>query len=202
MTSKKTTAAAKGQRGMSIAKKSVICAACVALCVVLPMGFHAFPRGGEIYDPMWFPVMICALSSGWWYGLICGVLGPVLSTLVTGMPPVAELPTMIIQGIFLGVVCGLMMFWVHTHSTYGDLYISIVVGIIIGSAAAGCAKAWIFDHGKYSFYAWILGYFFFCLPGLIIQLAAVPSIVVALMKGKLIPERYPSKHKEKQVEAQ
>lgn len=184
-------------KSMSGVKQSIITAVCIALCVVLPMFFHAIPRGGDIYDPMFFPIMICGLSCNWGFGLLCGIVGPLLSTVFTGMPPMAYLPIMMIQGAFCGVCCALMMLWVHTHHTYGDLYISIVTAIIVGSVAAGAAKGFIFAAGRYSMRAWATGYFITCLPGLIIQLILIPSIVFALMKAHLIPERYVS-HTKKQ----
>ena len=74
-------------------KKMVITAVFSALCVVLPMIFHAFPNGGNIFLPMHIPVLLCGLMCGWPFGFICGVLGPVLSSLLTGMPPAAMLPS-------------------------------------------------------------------------------------------------------------
>lgn len=194
-------AANRSGRRMSAVKQSIVTAVCLALCVVLPMAFHAIPRGGEIYDPMFFPIMVCGLSCDWGFGLLCGIAGPVLSTLFTGMPPVADLPTMVVQGAFCGLLCGLMMLWVHTRSAYADLYIAIVVAIVVGSVAAGAVKALIFAAGKYSIRMWAMGYFVKCLPGLIIQLVLVPSIIVALMKAHLVPERYPSRVKAASVEA-
>ena len=69
------------------------------------------------------------------------------------------------------------------------------------SVAAGAVKALIFAAGKYSIRMWAMGYFVKCLPGLIIQLVLVPSIIVALMKAHLVPERYPSRVKAASVEA-
>ena len=69
---------------MSVVKKSIITAVCLALCVVLPQAFHAVPNAGSVYLPMHIPVLLCGLICGWQYGLLCGLAGPALSTLFTG----------------------------------------------------------------------------------------------------------------------
>ena len=66
------------------AKNLAFCALCIALCVVLPMAFHAIANAGPIFLPMHIPVLLCGLACGWPYGLVCGVLGPVLSGVLTG----------------------------------------------------------------------------------------------------------------------
>ena len=70
-------------------KNYVIAALCVALCVVLPMAFHAIPNAGSILLPMHIPVLLCGLLCGWPLGLVCGLVGPLLSSVLTGMPPAA-----------------------------------------------------------------------------------------------------------------
>ncbi len=176
---------------MSTVKKSIITAVCIALCVILPQAFHAIPNAGSIYCPMHIPVLLCGLICGWQYGLLCGLVGPVLSTLFTGMPPVAYLPSMMVEIAVYGTMCGIMMKLISTKKTYVDLYASLVIALLSGRIIAGIAKALIFSAGDYSMTAWATGYFVTSLPGIIIQLVLIPCIVFALMKAKLVPERYP-----------
>lgn len=176
---------------MTTVKKSIITAVCIALCVVLPMAFHAIPNAGSMYCPMHIPVLLCGLICGWQYGLLCGLVGPALSTLFTGMPPVAYLPSMMVEIAVYGTICGLMMKFIKTKKTYVDLYISLGAAMLCGRIIGGIAKALIFARGDYSLAAWATGYFVTSLPGIIIQLVLVPSIVFALMRAKLVPDRYP-----------
>ena len=76
---------------MSEIKKIVITALSVALCIVLPMAFHAVPKAGILYLPMHLPVLLGGLIVGPLYGIVIGLLGPLLSSLLTGMPPSAML---------------------------------------------------------------------------------------------------------------
>ncbi|MBO7389319.1 MAG: ECF transporter S component [Oscillospiraceae bacterium] len=176
---------------MSTVKKAIITAICIALCVVLPQAFHAIPRAGAIYLPMHIPVLLCGLICGWPFGLLCGIAGPLLSSLFTGMPPAAALPSMVIECAVYGCTAGLLMGLVKTKNTYADLYISLIGAMLCGRIIAGILQALIFSAGNYSVAAWTTSYFVTALPGIIIQIVLLPSIVFALMKAKLIPERYP-----------
>ncbi len=175
---------------MSPVKKSIITAVCIALCVVLPQAFHAIPNAGSIYCPMHIPVLLCGLICGWQYGLLCGISGPLVSALITGMPPAAVLPGMLVECAAYGALTGLMMQLVHTKKVYPDLYISLLVAMLGGRIISGIAKALIFSAGSYSMTAWVTGSFVTSLPGIIVHLVLIPSIVYALMKAKLIPARY------------
>ncbi|NLW55220.1 MAG: ECF transporter S component [Firmicutes bacterium] len=177
---------------MSTVKCSIITAVCIGLCVVLPMAFHSIPNGGTLFSPMHIPVLLCGLICGWSFGLLCGLAGPLLSSLITGMPPMAYLPSMLVELATYGLICGLMINLVRTKKLYTDLYISLVVALLAGRIVAGVARALIFAAGRYSLAAWTTSYFVMTWPGLVIQLALVPAIVAALMKAKLIPERYPA----------
>lgn len=176
---------------MSVVKKSIITAVCIALCVVLPQAFHAIPNAGSIYCPMHIPVLLCGLISGWQYGLICGIAGPLLSSLFTGMPPAAMLPQMMIECAVYGTVAGLMMLIIHSKKIYVDLYASLITAMLAGRVIAGIAKALIFAKGEITITAWATSYFATALPGIIIQIVLIPTIVFALMKANLVPARYP-----------
>lgn len=176
---------------MSNVKRSIITAVCIALCYVIPLMFHGIQNAGNIFCPMHIPVFICGLICGWQYGLLCGIAGPALSSALSGMPPVAILPSMMVELAAYGTAAGLMMKLVRTKSTYADLYISLIVAIVCGRVLAGLAKALIFARGSYSMSAWIAGSVVTSWPGTVIQLVFIPTIVFALMKSHLIPERYP-----------
>ena len=176
---------------MSNVKKSIITAVCIALCYVIPLMFHGIQNAGSIFCPMHIPALLCGFVCGWPYGLLCGIAGPALSSALSGMPPVAILPSMMVELAVYGTAAGLMMKLVRTKSTYADLYISLIVAIVCGRVLAGLAKALIFARGSYSMSAWIAGSVVTSWPGTVIQLVFIPTIVFALMKSHLIPERYP-----------
>ena len=174
---------------LSYAKKIVYSAVSIALCVVLPMAFHAVQNAGTIFLPMHIPVLLCGLMCGWPYGFICGLLGPLISSLTTGMPPAAMLPSMMIECAVYGCVSGAMMQLVHTKKPVADLYISMTTAMILGRVLAGLAKSWILSPGTAPF-AWVTTSLVMGIPGIVIQLVLIPLVVISLTKAKLLPQRY------------
>ena len=174
---------------LSPVKKIILTALMIALCVVLPIAFHSIPNGGSIFLPMHIPVLLCGLVCGWGYGGLCGLVGPLLSSLLTGMPPAAILPGMMVECCVYGLVTGLMMRYVRTGKATIDLYLSLVTAMLLGRVLSGIAKALIFTPGM-SLAAWAAASFVTAIPGIVIQLVLIPLLVLALTKAKLLPRRY------------
>lgn len=175
---------------LTYVKSIVLTAVCAALCIVVPMAFHAIPNAGTVFLPMHIPVLLCGLVCGWPYGLLCGMIGPLLSSLTTGMPPVAMLPSMMVECAVYGFVTGLMMKLVHTRSYTADLYISMITAMILGRVVSGLAKSLIFSPGTAPF-AWVTTSLVAGIPGILIQLVLMPTVILVLTQAKLLPRRYP-----------
>ena len=171
-------------------KNLVFTAVCVALCLVLPMAFHSVPNAGTVFLPMHIPVLLCGLICGWPYGAVCGLLGPLLSSVFTGMPPAAMLPSMMVECCAYGLVTGLGMRFLRTGSAVGDLYISMGAALVLGRVVSGFVKAWILTPGISPF-AWVTTSLVAGIPGIVIQLIVMPTVVLALTRARLIPQRYP-----------
>ena len=170
-------------------RKMVYTAVCAALCLVLPMAFHAIPNAGQVILPMHIPVLLCGLICGWPYGAVCGLIGPFISSVITGMPPAAMLPSMMVECAVYGFSSGLLMKYVRTGKPGADLYICLVGAMVLGRVAAGFAKAWIFTPGVSPF-AWVTTSLVTGIPGIVLQLVLVPLVVAALTRARLIPNRY------------
>ena len=67
-----------------------------------------FSLGGA-FSPMHIPVLLCGLVCGWPYGAFCGIAGPILSSLVAGMPGSAMLLYMVPELLVYGLTAGLLM---------------------------------------------------------------------------------------------
>lgn len=171
-------------------KQLIYAALCVAIGVVLPQALHAVPNAGSIFLPMHIPVLICGLICGWPLGLACGVLTPLVSSLLTGMPPMAYLPAMLFELAVYGLVSGLVLKYVRTGKTIADVYIALVCAMLAGRLVYGALNALIFTAGNYSFKLWVTASFVTALPGIIIQLALIPLLILAMEKAKLIEKRY------------
>jgi riboflavin transporter FmnP len=217
---------------MSNLKKLVVAAMLIALCVVLPMAFHSIPRAGSIVLPMHIPVLLAGLICGWKFGLLVGVVGPLLSSSLTGMPPTAIVPVMMIELGTYGLIAGVVMHFIRTKRSTFDLYVSMISAMFVGRVVAGIAQyvyffgspgffggvyeyipnpagayAYVYNEylgvyeyviyevavrvSNYTWALWTTSYFVTSLPGIVIQLAFVPSVVMALERERVIPLRYP-----------
>jgi len=171
-------------------KKLTVTALCLALCVVLPIAFHIIPEGGSLFSPMHIPVLVCGLACAGAWGLVCGIIGPVLSSFITGMPNAAYLPPMMVELAAYGLITGAMMHFVRTGKLYADLYISLAAAMVLGRVLAGLAKGFIFARGAFTIGMWAASYFAGSVPGIIAHLIIVPVLCSALMKARLIDRRY------------
>lgn len=175
---------------ISSVKRACIAAVCVALCCVLPQAFHAVGLGSAL-SPMHIPVLLCGLVCGGFYGLLCGVLGPLLSSVLTGMPPAAALVGMLPELAVYGLASGFLLNHIRTGKLTADLYIALAGAMILGRIAGGISNALFFTgEGGYSLALWASSYLIGAVPGIICHLILVPILVVVLMKARLIPKRY------------
>jgi niacin transporter len=171
---------------MTRTKKLSLAALFIAMCIVLPIAFHTIPNAGSIFLPMHIPVLMCGLICGWPYGLVCGILGPLLSSLFTGMPPVALLPGMLCELAVYGLVTGLLVNKIQTGKRVFDLYIPLVCAMLAGRVFYGIMNALIFKAGSYSLTLWMASAFITSVPGIVIQLTLVPFLVNILQNSGLI----------------
>ena len=171
-------------------KKLCLTAVFIAMCVILPMAFQSVGLGST-FAPMHIPVLMCGLVCGGGYGLLCGMIGPVLSSVLTGMPGTAMLVSMVPELMTYGLVTGLLMGKVKTGKLYADLYICLGAAMILGRVVAGIAKMLLYMGGEgYSIGVWISAHFVTAAPGIICHLVVIPILVSTLMRAKLLPKRY------------
>lgn len=78
----------------------------IATGLVLPMLFHSIGLG-PIFLPMFWPMALAGFYLPWPMALATGLLTPVLSSMMTGMPPVPVLWRMMIELAVLTTVTSL-----------------------------------------------------------------------------------------------
>jgi len=177
---------------MSSVKRATICSFCIALCYVLPLAFHALGVGSA-FSPMHIPVLLCGLLCGWPYGLFCGVAGPVISSLLSGMPTAAQLVYFIPELAAYGFFAGLLFARIRTGRLYRDVYLALLPAMLLGRVLGGAAHALFFlsTARTYSLALWAGAYLVGTLPGAAAQMVVLPLLVSVLMRAGLIPRRYP-----------
>ena len=164
----------------------VLSAMFIALGVALPQAFHAVPNAGSVFLPMHIPALLAGYIVGPVFGLAVGLITPLLSHLMFGMPPTAVLPSMLCELAMYGLASGLFTKLIKTKNTLVKIYAVLILSMLAGRVTYGILNALIFKAGKYSLAAWISAAFTTALPGIIIQLIVIPAVLLALIKAKLI----------------
>lgn len=193
MANKKKAISKKGvfklkQKEMSETKKLTIGALFICLGILFPyvMG-HAVGVPGGVLLPMHIPVIIAGLLLGPKLGLAIGILTPIASSFLTGMPPMwPMLPQMIVElGVF-GFIAGYLR-----RNRQWPIYASLLPAMLVGRIARGVVFALIMWPTTAGFVieniigATILGF-----PGIIIQLLFIPITVMLLEKHlKIVPQK-------------
>ena len=108
-------------------KNITLSALFISLGVLVPMLFHATGMG-SIFLPMFWPVAISAFFLPFSYALLVGCLTPVLSSLLTGMPPISP-PILYILIFELAGLSGTINLLYHRTKT--GLFWPLLAGLIV-----------------------------------------------------------------------
>ena len=170
-------------------KNLTLAAMFVAIGLVLPFVTMQIPQIGAMLLPMHIPVLLCGLICGWKYGGMVGLVLPVTRSLIFGMPPLIpvaaamtfELAT---YGLVVGLVYGLSR-WKCVLALYRAMLIAMIAGRVVwGIAMTSILGVQGFGFGWQAFMA---GAFINAFPGIILQLALIPAIMLVLNRTGLVP---------------
>ncbi len=173
---------------MNNTRKLVLAALFIAIGVVLPQAFHMIPNAGSVILPMHIPVLVCGFACGPLYGLACGILTPLLSHFIFGMPPTPVLPGMLCELAVYGFMTGLLNRIIRMKNRLVKNYVVLILSMLAGRITYGILNALVFKAGSYSMAAWTSAAFITAIPGIIIQLLLIPILVDRLYKANLIQE--------------
>ena len=159
----------------------VLAALCLALAYVLPFMTGQIPEIGSMLCPMHIPVLLCGFICGPIWGAIVGVVAPLLRSLTLGAPIIfPNAVCMAFELMTYGAVAGIMHKLLPRKKPY--IYCSLLLAMIIGRRVWGlsmfvCLGA---SGGKFTFAAFLAGAFTNAIPGIIIQIAIVPVLVMLI----------------------
>ena len=124
----------------TVRRQALLTALSVTLAVALPQLCHLLgaqlgygTRLGEMLLPRHLPVMLAALLWGPWVGLSVGLLSPVTSFALTGMPLPAMLPFMTVELAVYGLCAGLLSR--HKMPTVCKVLIAQIAGRAVRAVA-------------------------------------------------------------------
>ena len=166
--------------------RMILAALFMALAYVIPFLTGQIPEIGSMLCPMHIPVLLCGLVCGWKYGLVSGLAGPFLSSVITQMPPMGYLPPMLVELAVYGFASGFGFYPCRVKKYMPYVYLRLLCAMLLGRVAAGAAKAWVFMPGTFTAQMWVMSYFVTAWPGIVLQLILIPVILVALRKAKVL----------------
>ena len=107
-------------------KKMIYGGLLTAVGLVLPQAFHVFGQGvGMAFLPMHLPVMIAGILLGPCYGGLIGLIVPLVSSMLTGMPPVPKLYFMLVELVAYGIFTGI---FIRKMNVYFTLLSAMILG--------------------------------------------------------------------------
>ena len=172
-------------------RKAVLSAMFLAIGLYLPFLTGQIQQIGNMLLPMHLPVFLCGLICGWKWGFGVGFIMPLLRSVMFGMP--VMYPTAVAMAFELATyaaVAGAL----YAHSKWQcvrALYRCLIAAMLAGRVVWGLAMIALMGLGENGF-TWTMfigGAFLNCIPGIILQLIAVPAIMAALNRTGLVPYR-------------
>ena len=158
--------------------KLILTSLFIACGLLLPLAFHSFGMGGRTFLPMHLPVFMGGLLLGWLPGLIIGALTPVLSSLLTGMPPlIPSLPMMFVELALFGLVSGYLY-----HDKRKNIYFALITAMIVGRLGAAFVLMLFSDILGIRLHplTYVAATFMTGLAGVIFQIVFIPVLVKRL----------------------
>ena len=150
----------------------------LAAGLILPMIFHMFSMTGPVFLPMHIPVLIGGLLLPPSLAIPLGIITPLLSSTLTGMP--VAFPMAPIMAVELGVY-GLSAS-IATRKLKLNSVLALIIAMVDGRIAAGLAVAVLVKLFGVNMnpIMFVKGAIVTGLPGLIIQLIFIPALIYGL----------------------
>lgn len=125
---------------LSVKVQTIATLAAIVGAVAVPQVFHLLGAAlglgsslGEAFLPMHLPIILVGLLAGPYTGAIAGLLGPLASFALSGMPGIVMLPFMMIELCGYGLAAGLLR---NTKlPTFGKVVIAQIAGRAVRAVA-------------------------------------------------------------------
>lgn len=167
----------------------IISGVLIALGIVLPIAFHSIPNAGKVFLPMHIPVLIGAFFLPWTWAGAVGLITPILSTLLTGMPPLAPVPSAIMMPFELATyaiaISLLRKIIVKKEKWYSPL-LALIPAMLLGRIVSGLvffALQKIYLTVPITPWVFVTGGIVSALPGIVIQIVLIPILYHVLVRN-------------------
>lgn len=172
---------------MNKVKRTVTSAMFLALGFILPFLTGQIQQIGNMFLPMHIPVFLCSFICGWEYASVIGLILPILRSAIFTMPVMyPNAISMSLELLAYGFFASFIYDRIKMRNMRG-LYFALITAMLAGRIVWGVSQAVLLGLGDnvFGFTAFVSGAFLNAIPGIIIQLAFIPAIVVSIQKTKL-----------------
>ncbi len=154
----------------------------LALGLVLPFVTGQIPEIGTMLLPMHIPVLLCGFICGKEYGLLIGLILPLLRHALFSMPPINVAITMTFELAAYGFFSGLI--YNRLSKNLLNTYVALISSMLIGRLVLSIAEIILYSINGTSFVftAFISSAFISGIPGIILQLILIPFIIRMIEK--------------------
>lgn len=170
-------------------RKMILASFFIALGIVLPFLTGNISFLGARFLPMHIPVLFAGIILGWKYGLLVGVITPLLRALTVGMPPLFPVATvMAFELASLGFFIGLFYHLLPKKMVY--IFVSLILAMIGGRIVYGLVGFIVYPLAgiQFTFDMFLAGALLNAIPGIILQLILIPTLFIGLKKADIILE--------------
>lgn len=167
--------------------KLVLSALFLSIGMVLPFLTMQIKEIGDSLLPMHLPVMLCGILCGYGYGAVIGLILPLLRSVCFGMPPIyPNAVWMALELMTYGLVIGFL--YKKFPKKLPFLYVSLIASQLIGRIIWGISKIILLGvNGKaFTLTMFISSGFIDALPGIILQLLLIPTIIMIIKKTRFL----------------
>lgn len=168
-------------------RKTILASMFIAIGIILPFLTANNQELGNMFSLMHIPVLLAGLILGFKYGLIVGLLTPIIRSLLIGMPPMMPIAlTMMFELGAYGLFAGLLYKLLPKKDI--NVLITVALSMIIGRAIWGTAASVFYKAAgwNFSFKMFINLGFVTAAPGIAIQLVLIPILFVRLVETGVI----------------
>lgn len=166
----------------------------VSLGVIIPLIIHTFGGGdlGKMFLPMHIPVLLAAFYLEPLFAVFVGIGTPILSTFLTGMPPIFPMMYVMILELGTYALCVSLLFRLFSkNKKIRDkklhILLSLVISMVIGRIVSSFA-IWVLVGNHQNLNLWKIitqvggiyaGIVAVGIFGIIIQLILIPILVIS-----------------------
>ncbi len=161
-------------------KKLVTASMLLAIGVIIPSIFHLTGLPGPMLLPMHIPVIIAGFLLPPTLAVLVGMLTPLINTFITGMPLLFPIAIIMVFELGAYALVASLLYRVLKVPSLLALIVSMVVGRIVAGIAVFVLSAFFtipFEPLMFVKGAVITG-----IPGIIIQVILIPTLVYAIVK--------------------